>query len=299
MNTHVNYIKYILFYYLLSTSATTEAQTSAQKIAMIERIEAFAKKEFRLKTLPNFYTEWQLPDSTTAYLYVSRNDTMLAIPEIPSFKFFGTNYLQAYQSQNHYDSLGFHTLVYKTAGNSGCKLSSRLLSYSNECIAFIALHELFHRHKQAAKVKIPYSLEESACDVLGLQGLKKYIERTNDTLLQMEDALSLEKYIEGMARVLSSVDFSFRQKQQMVAKINEQMTYTKHKLFLGDRYHYPLNYAYLLRNHFYNDYYFELKSLYESFSPHEKKYIKFIGHLKTGVSINEQIKNKIEKNKLP
>ncbi|MBI3233416.1 MAG: hypothetical protein HYZ42_05140, partial [Bacteroidetes bacterium] len=169
-----------------------------KKLELIRDIEQYAKVTLKLKLKPDFYTLWEKQDSMTVYLYVSRTDSVLPIKGLSTYIYFGTNYKAADSAKHRYDSMKYETVLYKTAGNSGCRLTTRFLQYPPHALAFICFHELYHRHKQASKSKLPYSFEEATCDVLGnyatLDFFKEY-SKTNSEYTPYIDSVILQTQV--------------------------------------------------------------------------------------------------------
>ncbi len=163
------------------------------------------------------------------------------------------------------DSLGLDTHLYKTYGTASTNLSIGLLSYSFESISFIVFHEATHRYIRS-KAKIPYEIEEAACDIFGNYGSLEFFER--DKNLKSRIAKRQLKIIEKIAK---RINISLNDLESNKSKdfINSKTKLKKTILrfsqngseFISDRYNYELNNAYLLRNKNYSMYYFKLKKL--------------------------------------
>ncbi|MGB3465900.1 MAG: hypothetical protein WBA74_11545, partial [Cyclobacteriaceae bacterium] len=102
-----------------------------------------------------------------------------AVESLP-FQTFYDDILKAQAYRKLAKEQGYQTLIYKTAGVSASRLNNRLLSYNRESIAFIAMHEATHRHIRFC-TRIPYELEEAACDVIGNYGTLEFMN-TSDAL---------------------------------------------------------------------------------------------------------------------
>ncbi len=295
------YIWFCVFCNNLRAQEKELTATQKNNIQLIRAIEKYAHTTLGFKLKPQFYTKWETNDSMTAYVYISKADSIKPPKGISTYLFFGTDYVKADSAKQHYDSLGYHTIIYKTAGNSACKLSSRLLAYPPHALAFICFHELFHRHRQATKSKLLYSFEEATCDVMGNYATIQFLEAYSQSYPEFIP------YIDS-AKVQANVNEQFYQYLLNQTKINQ--TPSKNSLpiidslpnikkqfniFQQDRFDYPINNAFKLRTLFYAKYYFDIKTIYLN-KKSLKKVLKYITKLKgTESSIYETIVNENNK----
>ena len=211
------------------------------------------------------------------YLYVSEKDTLMsALNHRKSFIIFGHNFNKAKKEKEYYDKLDYSTLLYETYGTSVTQLSNHLLSYSNESIAFIAFHEATHQHINK-KAKIPYSLVESVCDIVGNYGTLNLFSENKK--LSKRKAKKQIKQIEGIAfeinRLINNTELEL-DKSKLTKEI-EKLNKKKNK-FKIERYDYEINNAYLIRNKSYTQYYFKLKNLLALIGD-LKEFMEFINNL--------------------
>jgi hypothetical protein len=269
-------IIYFAFFFLfvipiLSFSQNPQAKkdlTLIEKnsLKLIREIELFGRRELKLKLHHHFYTQWQLVEQPNTYLYVSRADSILLPPNTDAFQFFGTDTLAARLIADSITNAGLDAMIYRTSGNSAVRLTHQLLNYPHEAIIFIVLHEMAHVHSNQKKLKIPYSSEESFGDFLGnIAGeffVRKYHpELIADFVKQKETHESLyklfknmESYAQGISKSEKVSIYSSAQKQlnSIIVSANK---------FQHDRFEYPMNHAYILRNRYYYAWYFEYKCL--------------------------------------
>ncbi|WP_405207163.1 hypothetical protein [Aquimarina sp. LLG6339-5] len=169
-----------------------------------------------------------------------------------------------------------NSLLYETYGTSGTQLSKHLLSYSDESIAFIAFHEATHQHIRS-KAKIPYSIVESVCDVVGNYGTlnlfsenKKFSKRKAKKQIQQIESIAFK-----INRLINNTELELDNSK--LTKEIEKLNKKKNK-FKIERYDYEINNAYLIRNKSYTQYYFKLKSLFTLIGD-LKEFIEFINNL--------------------
>jgi hypothetical protein len=214
-----------------------------------------------------FFTEWEKSDLPELYLYISRADKIENVIE-QSYSAFGTNEKLARKAQKKFEKEHCHTMLYKTYGTSATLLTKKLMSYPPETIAFIAFHESFHIHRNKSGKKIPYSFEESTCDLLGNYGLLLFAEKTGmieKDLVQRQITLHEKIYscinnFTAKAEASKPEEFGFiysdceKQLKVFISEGNK---------FHCDRYDYKVNNAYFLRYQSYYKNYFLLRELKE------------------------------------
>ena len=236
-------------------------------LKLIREIELFGRRELKLKLHHHFYTQWQLVEQPNTYLYVSRADSILLPPNTDAFQFFGTDTLAARLIADSITNSGLDAMIYRTSGNSAVRLTHQLLNYPQEAIIFIVLHEMAHVHSNQKKLKIPYSSEESFGDFLGnIAGeffVRKYHpELIADFIKQKETHESLYKLFKNMESNAQGISKS--EKVAIYSSAQKQLNsiiFSANK-FQHDRFEYPMNHAYILRNRYYYTWYFEFKCLY-------------------------------------
>ena len=202
------------------------------------------------------------------YLYVSWADRIEAPDGFDVFKHFDTDEEAAIKEKANYDAQGFHTLLYKTAGTSSALITEKLLSYSMESIAFIVFHEAFHVHLSRSDCKIHYLFEEATGDIIGNYGSMLFAvcnKLLKPNLSKRQTSLNehLYHFINETVQKISksNVQQFFGIYQGCNAKIGKLLK--EGTAFQKDRFGYEVNNAYLLRNRYYGENYFLLRSLFQ------------------------------------
>ena len=236
-------------------------------LKLIREIELFGRRELKLKLHHHFYTQWQEVEQPNTYLYVSRADSILLPPNTDAFQFFGTDATLAKLVADSITNSGLDAMIYRTSGNSAVRLTHQLLNYPQEAIIFIVLHEMAHVHSNQKKLKIPYSSEESFGDFLGNIAGEYFVRKYHPELIepfskQKETHESLYKLLKNMESNAQGISKS--EKVAMYSSAQTQLNsiiFSANK-FQHDRFEYPMNHAYILRNRYYYTWYFEFKCLY-------------------------------------
>jgi hypothetical protein len=221
------------------------------------------------------------------YVYVSRKN-LVKNGMKESFIYCGQSSKLARKKCREYNKQGYSAFVYKSFGTSEALITDNLLSYSNESKAFVVFHELTHNYFAKNKMTISYFLNEGTCDVLGIKFCEKLIaERENvldpakfskmkasmlviyKTLLDVRDqikndTLNCALYCEKAEKVIRS-------------ELKES------EVFFKDRYNYPVNTAFILKNLYYCEYYFRIEKIYDD----SKGFEEFIKGI---LKLNEEIK---------
>lgn len=261
-------ILYLLISYLVIAKADAQLSEldSLNGIQLIADVESFAKSELRMSIHSNYYKKWASNENPNIFVYISDRDSILALNN-RNFLAFGSNDIKAKAEINKYDSLGYATLMYKTYGTSGTKLSRHLLSYNNQSISFIAFHEATHLHLRK-NAKLPYIYTEALCDLIGNYGSLNLAKQKSE--MDYQNMLRFIENIENIAfninECISAVelgDSTKRSTKQLQSLINNIDSIENQ--FLHERYTYDINTAYLLRNSSYTKYYFKLKELLQLF----------------------------------
>ncbi|MFN0200061.1 MAG: hypothetical protein ACKVTZ_00990 [Bacteroidia bacterium] len=234
-----------------------------QKREFIAKISLFAQEQLGLQVGDNFYQEWAEDNKLNCFLYVSLPDKIASPPNFPDYLYFARDESAAQQKQAELREMGYHTLLYKTAGTSQTELSNELLSYSYEALAFVVLHEAFHAHLENLGHEIPYEIEEAFADVIGNWGAIAFAQTTGH--LDENKAIAHKNLNE---RIYKCIIHSKEKIQYNNLLLSAEVTQTcenqlgellkEGSVFHKNRYLYTVNNAYFLRNQFYTDYYFQL-----------------------------------------
>jgi hypothetical protein len=262
-------MRLILFLVLLSSFATdsnAQLDTSSykNKLLLLKQIRKFSKNVLGLKTGKTFYTDFEAGMiGYYHYMYVSKSDTT-ALPDTlnQAFIYIGKDTTGMYGKEKKWKDSGYHTLLYRTAGTSAAKLNPVLLSYPDEDFCFIVLHEAVHVHKQREKLNIPYDYEEAWGEVCGNIGTLMFFEYLKDSL-KTEKARVMKTKNEALYRTFRA---EFLLKNPDFTRLNERIAAicTPRDAFRADRFLYPANRAYILRNRYYAGHYEYLLELFTS-----------------------------------
>ncbi|MEX1188343.1 MAG: aminopeptidase [Bacteroidia bacterium] len=244
-------------------------ENEKNSLKLIRELRQFGEGELGLNLNRKFYKRWLKQEQQLTYLYVSRADSILLPQDTPSFRYFGTDTASAAIKAKEVTDEGFDTMLYKTSGTSATLLTHHLLNYPPEAIMFIVMHEMSHVHRQRMKIKIPYQAEESFGEFLGnyatIEFAKKYHPEFIPALLKQsqiqENIYTLlseaEIQLQGLDNEIKLK--RYKEVQKALNKLLEQAN-----PFQKDRYQYPVNHAYILRNRFYYNWYPNFKKLYLS-----------------------------------
>lgn len=238
----------------------------SSQLELIDCVKRYCLNELNMEISKSFYSNWAKSEEPNYYLYVSKKDSLIsAFKEKLTVKSFGHNIKDAKIEKDEYDQLGFSTHLYQTYGTSATQLSSHLLSYSEESIAFIAFHEATHQHIEK-NGKIPYSIVEAVCDIVGNYGTLNLFSKNKK--LSERKAKNQIKQIENVSReinrLINILEFQKTNDLKLdTSTLTEKVRkFSKKKnKFKIERYDYEINCAYLLRNRSYTKYYFKLKNL--------------------------------------
>ncbi|HLP13304.1 MAG TPA: hypothetical protein VK177_15310 [Flavobacteriales bacterium] len=236
--------------------------TSAKNRETIKAAKEILGSYLELNTGKNFYPLYdstgKLLDFTSTgmhhYVYASFKHEMKSVFGDNAFRYFGYNDSLANYFADSLTNLGYDVMVYKTAGTSGAEFNKRMLEYDAGTIAFIMLHEGFHRHRQNSKAKLPYVFEEAVCDLTGNAFAQLCVSSEADLTLIKK----FSKVNEKIYRVINqAIDGTLA--PDKCTKLIKKILDKEGDLFQHDRYEYNINNAYLLRYTSYCKYYFAVK----------------------------------------
>lgn len=255
-----------------------------EQLALVRAIERHCQQTWSMQLGTSFYQSWELLDSYMYYLYVSHPDRVEVPEGLPPFFYFGADSIRARRAAESYQAKGYETLVYQTAGTSATRLSRALLSYSMEAIALIVFHEAVHVDIRERGIKIPIAIEEAAADVIAQYATRDFQRRTD--LLQRR---TLRQRIRTMERVYKAVNKATAESQHWdeagrQLALNRCYKRIKRALrsasdYQTQRFNYPINTAYLLRNSYYSQYYFDLDQLYHDLGRDLNAFLAFVYRL--------------------
>jgi predicted aminopeptidase len=202
------------------------------------------ENDLKLNIPGRFYKDWsKSTDSMFVYLYASYSDRIEpADTAYKDFRYFESE-TQAIKRENELRALGYQTLLYKTAGTSGVLLSSKMLSYPDEAIAFIVFHEAVHNDLRTRKKRTPpYVYEEALCDAVANYACLRFAEKTK--MLNKQKVLKQKAAFESLYKMLNAnrekLDKLTGEKRKAVLVASQgkiKAVTTKANRFVKDRMH--------------------------------------------------------------
>jgi hypothetical protein len=183
------------------------------------------------------------------------------------FYFCGTDERKAESLIDKYSSEGYHVFCYKSYANSQAMWNKRFISYSHEAISFIMLHEFVHHFVFFNNLKIPYEFHEALADVVGNYGTLEFSRETD--FLNIDSVQQQIKINEDIYELMNSTidKININPSDKPIIHHNCHTTISelllKGNLFQRDRFEFPVNNAFLLKNSYYSKNYFLLKKVYE------------------------------------
>lgn len=263
-------MKFLLTILSILTIQLTAAQNPygskfRHQLDLIDSLKVFITKELKLDIPDDFYTKWaKANDSMYLYVYAANANRIVHGDTSHRSPWYFTDEDSARTRQKQLIAKGYHTLLYRTAGTSDAALTPKLLSYPDEAIAFIVIHEAVHNHiRNNEKYKgYPYVYEESLCDAVATIGCAALARK--GILLEEKAVAKQQRVLERCYALLNkkrvkldSTDNDFRILKRSNKRI-DRLTLNGNQ-FQQDRLRYVVNNAYFLRVADYSLHYFELK----------------------------------------
>ncbi len=254
----------ILLLFTRSLSAQSPKEFKPQ-LDLIDSLKVFITKELNLDIPEDFYTQWaKTNDSMYLYVYAANANRIAHGDTAHRSPWYYTAEDSAHAKEKQLQAKGYHTLLYRTAGTSDAALSRKLLSYPDEALAFIVIHEAVHNHiRNNEKYKgYPYTYEESLCDAVATLGCAALARK--GILLEEKPVALQERVLERCYALLNKM----RAKLDATDNDAEILKRTDRRIdvltrdgnqFQQDRLRYEVNNAYFLRVADYSLHYFELK----------------------------------------
>ena len=182
--------------------------------------------------------------------------------------------------QKIYDDLGYHTMLYRTAGRSDARLSNVLLNYPMETISITAFNEATHRHIHSFTTHMPYIFEEACADVVGNHATVEFA-KNNNGFFSLHSAKNQLQCMENIDKCINSYSAKYEMHEYILQDYiyknchEEILEYLpKNNRFFWDRYDYYVNNAYFLRFRDYTFFYFLLNKALHKMGL--KEFISFI-----------------------
>lgn len=273
---------------LLSFKGWTQSDSSCQKTkqVLLDSVRNFIKNDLNLNIPEDFYQKWDADNNMKRYLYVSRPDRVekpadVIIPGMDS----GHTNPKLDSAIASYREKDYSIFMYETAGNSANRLTRRFLSYQEVAIIFIALHESNHVHLNNEKIKIAYDMEEAAGDVIGItegklfvKGKKPEFKDAFERFTKVNESL-YKLFNKTISRINKSKNTTGFSKLYLRCQRARDHILRNADQFQKDRFNYPVNNAYLLKNYYYCYNYFLLKELMKKLDYDFMKWKKIVYNL--------------------
>ncbi len=233
---------------------------------LIDAVKKFIVSESQFNLGKRFYTRWSKTNKPYINLYISSSDKVES-PINVTYTGFGTNEEAAHEQAAKHEALGHHAFVYKTYATSSAELNERFISYPEEAKYFIILHEFIHHFIRDLRWRIPYEFEEAIGDVVGNYGSIEFMQQFEAANLK-----SINKQKSRNERIYKVINKTTEVINRKPGKANELNLKCQKRIervlrhgdqFQKDRFGYPVNNAYLLKNRFYSENYFSLRKLYQ------------------------------------
>lgn len=176
----------------------------AHQLQLIDSLRDFIKNDLKINIPEHFYTDWNKSrDSMYTFLIVSKNDKIEGPIGMQHYWSFFKSEDSAIEMSKEMKQKGYQTMVYKTAGMANARLSPKLLSYPDEAIAFIVLHEATHDHVRSGSgdLHYPYEYEECLCDAVANKACLIFARKTK--MLNEPAVLKQQHIFESLFRYLN------------------------------------------------------------------------------------------------
>ena len=249
----------ILFTFFLSHKVQGSDST------LINGLKHYILAESGYKTRDRFFNTWSEGGKPAVVVYVTSKNSVDTFGKGKSLM-IGCGYDEEYARNvaRRYDSLGRHTLIYKTYGTGRTELSPRFMSYSPESKSFIVLHEFIHHYTIDKMLNLPVEYHEALGDILGNYGTIEFADRS--PYVSKSRAKAQRSRNEGFYSAINKSIEKINKDSTQVDKVNAWCQrridrILKDDLFQNDRFGYKVNNAYLFRYRSYTEKYFVLKKV--------------------------------------
>ncbi|MBI5541252.1 MAG: hypothetical protein HY951_14395 [Bacteroidia bacterium] len=248
----------------------------------IDKLKKYFCNQIEYKLDGDLYSNWEKTDLPDYYLFVSYSNKIqfpdeYIYPEnidglsnkikikqfYPFVRFINLDSAKIIESA--YTQKGYSTYIYYAYQDSRALLNKKLINYSKASICFIVFHELSHNYLKQKSIKIPYEFEEALCDVIGNYLTLKYYNNTINS--QINEA---KKEIHNTEQIYKCLNITINKisiDSNKISIFNNTCQRKMNKLlkkssdFQNDRFKYPVNNAFLLKNSNYCLNYFLLKKV--------------------------------------
>jgi predicted aminopeptidase len=246
----------------------TSAASQATDTLFFYNLKSFYSQKSGHSISPALFTKWaEKASSPNHYVYISSSTKVSNALAEDEFIYCGQDSAKAAEYCLKFSKRGYSVFDYMTLGTSDALITSSLLSYKEESRAFVVFHELTHNYIKEKKIVINYMLNEAACDVTGVQFCRLFCsekklldhEKLNEQVKRLENIyITINQTVEKISADSSSCDKYCRQARKSIKKQLKNSD-----TFYRDRFNYPVNTAYLLKNQNYCKYYFAVSNIYK------------------------------------
>lgn len=234
-----------------------------QKLNLIGSLKVYAQEHMELNFKNDFFSKWSTDESPHYYLYVSEAHQVKSPKGIKDYLYFGPNKEMAIKNQKYYLGKGYHTLLYTRDGAHDFTVTNSLLAYDNESVALLIFHEAAHQHFKKSKMNL--FLEEGACEVFGTFGAQFFAE-INDTV-DLKKVKKLNNILEKSYEVINKTIVRIGADEDLNEKLYRRLEnnlfndFKDSGSFIQQRFIYPVNNAYLLKNQYFAEHFDLLKKV--------------------------------------
>lgn len=258
---YMNVLRSVLILLAFGFSPLLNGQTP--DTTLISGLKRYISAEAGYKTRDQFFKYWSEGGKPAVVVYVSSKNSVGNLGKNKSMV-IGCEYdeVRGKKEARYYDSLGYHTLIYKTYGTARTELSPRFMDYSPESKSFIVLHEFVHHYTIDRKLNLPAAYYEALGDILGNYGTIEFADQS--TIVSKRKAKDQRSRNESMYRAINKSIEKISDDSTQVEKVNAWCQrrigrILNKDLFQNDRFDYKVNNAFLFRYRFYTEKYFVLK----------------------------------------
>lgn len=210
------------------------------------------------------------------YVYVSKLNRVQNVLGNEPYIYSDDDSTDANDLCDKFSEMGLSTFHYKTLSSADANITTRLLNYSAESKAFLVFHELTYAYILENDIPVSHPICEAACDVVGVMYSKQ--------LLKEKHVLNKEKFnteIKALETVYTIINSTIKKIENDSASCSKYCNEAEQKIsnavkncddFFKDRFLYPVNTAYLLKNSNNSTHYFVVKEIFQD----SKSFKKFI-----------------------
>jgi len=257
----INWVTFFSGLFLfLSLAAKSQSDTTT---AFISDLVRFYEQRCGQQLTGKLFTEFA-SDTPYINLYLSKKEHVENAIQSAGYFISCKNNLYKAKRQDSLYRDRYETFIYTSQANVNTYLTTELLTYRRETQAFIVFHELTHVYLSQLHAKYTYTVGESLCDLVGNYLTREYAMSTKKINIKVADAQLLlnEQLLTLINSIIVKIDNDPSHKQNIHTFCEKDLKRYALKMdsFQKKRYVHPVNNAYLYRNSFYSENYFDLKT---------------------------------------